>query len=89
MGHCSEAIYQQSIGSQFLRAQNIDAGKALVGTTSIFTLEDEIIAPEPQDSTLAGANNIAIQGLDVCGPLHVADHFLGTRVHVKIIKLQN
>lgn len=45
-----------------------------MGTTSIFTTEDEIIPPEPYDSTLAGATNILIQ--DACGPLKIVDHFL-------------
>lgn len=48
-----------------------------MGTTSIFTLDDEIIPPEPRDSTLSGASNILIQSSDACGPLHVIDHFLG------------
>ncbi|THH13855.1 hypothetical protein EW146_g6420 [Bondarzewia mesenterica] len=73
-GHCSESIFQQAQESQYLRAQNIDGGSALVGTTSIFTAEDEIIPPEPFDSTLTGAANILIQDPSVCGLLHVVDH---------------
>lgn len=72
--HCAESIWQQAEGSQFLRAEAIDAGHAIVGTTSIYTLEDEIIPPEPYSSTLAGASDILIQ--TACGPQHLADHFL-------------
>lgn len=56
----------------------MDGGQALVGTTSLFTAEDEVIPPEPEDSTLTGASNILIQSPDACGPLHVIDHFLGS-----------
>jgi len=75
-GHCAESIFQQDQKSQYLKAQNTDGGKALVGTTSIFTSEDEIIPPEPLDSTLTGASNILIQSVDACSPTHINDHFL-------------
>lgn len=70
----AKAIWQQAQNSNFLRAQNTDANRPLVPTTSIFTLTDEVIPPEPYSSTLPGASNILIQ--NVC-LLHVVDHFLG------------
>jgi hypothetical protein len=50
----------------------INAGHAIVGTTSIYTFEDESVNPEPYSSILAGASDISIQR--ACGPLHVTDH---------------
>ena len=76
-GQCSESIWQQAQNSSYLRAQYVGSSKAIVGTTSIFTAFDEIIPPEPYDSTLNGASNILIQDSDACGPTKVVDHFLG------------
>ncbi|KAF7974622.1 hypothetical protein HWV62_11600 [Athelia sp. TMB] len=78
-GHCSESIWQQAQNSSYLRAQYVGFSKAIVGTTSIFTTFDEIIPPEPYDSTLNGASNILIQDNDACGPAKVVDHFLGAK----------
>lgn len=78
-GACSESIWQQAQNSSYLRAQYVGSSHAIVGTTSIFTFDDEIIPPEPYDSTLSGASNILIQSVDACGPLKLVDHFLGAR----------
>lgn len=55
----------------------MDGNIALVGMTSIFSLEDEIIPLSPISSRLDGASNVLIQSPEICGPLHVVDHFLG------------
>lgn len=46
-------------------------------TTVIFTRTDEIVIPQfgPETSSrLPGSSQFPLQDLDVCGPLHVADH---------------
>ncbi|KZP33120.1 alpha/beta-hydrolase [Athelia psychrophila] len=72
-GVCASSIWQQAQNSSYLLAQFQGSSQAIVGTTSIFTNNDEVIPPEPYDSTLAGASNILIQ--DACGPLKIVDHF--------------
>ncbi|KAI8443611.1 hypothetical protein BY996DRAFT_4594622, partial [Phakopsora pachyrhizi] len=76
IGGCLPAIFQESTGSNYMRALNSgEGGRALVSTTIIYSLMDEIVIPQtPQSvSTLPGASNILIQ--DVCGVAHVVDHF--------------
>lgn len=46
--------------NRLMKAQNIDGGAALVGTTSIYTNKDMTIPPEPFTLTLAGASNILV-----------------------------
>lgn len=65
-GGCAPSVHQQSVGSNYLKAQNNgEGGAALVPTTSIYTIFDEIIQPEIINPTseLPGAVNLRIQGL--------------------------
>ncbi|KAK4048800.1 hypothetical protein OIV83_004566 [Microbotryomycetes sp. JL201] len=79
---CNPSVWQQTFGSKYLAAQNSpvagSGATALVPTTSIFTLTDEIVQPQlPRagaSSYLAGAYVHAVQDLDFCG-VHAADHF--------------
>jgi len=76
---CLVSYIQQTTGSYYLQAQNTRGGAALVTTTSIYTHYDDIIQPENgpnPTSVLPGAANFALQDLDICGPAHVADHFM-------------
>jgi hypothetical protein len=63
-GGCSPSVFQQSVGSRYLAAQNAIGGSALVPTTSIYTIFDDIIQPEIINPTseLPGAVNLRIQG---------------------------
>lgn len=63
-GGCSPSVFQQSVGSNYLAAQNTIGGSALVPTTSIYTIFDDIIQPEIINPTseLPGAVNLRIQG---------------------------
>jgi hypothetical protein len=63
-GGCSPSVFQQSVGSNYLAAQNAIGGSALVPTTSIYTIFDDIIQPEIINPTseLPGAVNLRIQG---------------------------
>ncbi|KAM0792090.1 hypothetical protein ACM66B_004794 [Microbotryomycetes sp. NB124-2] len=80
---CNPSVWQQTFGSKYLAAQNSpksgSGASALVPTTSIFTLTDEIVQPTAPrtgaSSYLPGAQVHAVQDLDMCGPLHGADHF--------------
>ncbi|KAF7983295.1 hypothetical protein HWV62_22959 [Athelia sp. TMB] len=76
-GGCQASVLQQTSGSKLLAAQNTRGNTALVPTTSIYTKYDEIIQDEiiHPTSILPGADNYALQDLDVCGPLHLCDHF--------------
>jgi hypothetical protein len=57
-------VIQQSVGSNYLAALNSHGGSALVSTTSLYTLDDDIIQPEVGDPTsnLPGASVISVQG---------------------------
>lgn len=75
---CTPATRQQSKGSHFLDALLVRGNQALVPTLSLFTRYDEVIQNEQgknATSILPGAENHAIQDLDVCGPLALAEHF--------------
>ncbi|KAA1116680.1 hypothetical protein PGT21_022729 [Puccinia graminis f. sp. tritici] len=81
IGGCLPALFQLQTNSQFMRALNApvmgSGAVALVPTTNIYTLEDEIVLPQVGGrpiSYLNGASNMALQ--EVCGATHVADHFL-------------
>ncbi|WVQ94658.1 hypothetical protein IAU59_001738 [Kwoniella sp. CBS 9459] len=71
---CEPSVLQQSVGSHYLAAQNSKGGSALVSTTSLYTLEDDIIQPEVVNPTsdLPGATVISVQ--QAC-PLYITDHF--------------
>ncbi|KAK4048801.1 hypothetical protein OIV83_004567 [Microbotryomycetes sp. JL201] len=77
----TESIIQQTVPSRYLTAQNnpLGGGKALVPTTSIYTVTDDIVQPQfPRavaSSNLPGASVHALQDLDFCGPAKLADHF--------------
>ncbi|WVF66956.1 hypothetical protein IAT40_001699 [Kwoniella sp. CBS 6097] len=60
---CEPSVLQQSVGSHYLAAQNSKGGSALVTTTSLYTLEDDIIQPEIVNptSSLPGASVISVQ----------------------------
>lgn len=79
-GGCLPALLQQSSMSRAMRALNApvpgSGAYAAVPTTSIYTLNDEIVTPQTGPmpaSAQPGAVNIALQ--EVCGRAHVADHF--------------
>lgn len=76
-GGCEPSVIQQSVGSDYLRASNRKGGYALVPTTSVYTITDDVIQPELINPTsdLAGASVITTQ--QVC-PLYVVDHFIMT-----------
>ncbi|KAK4693884.1 hypothetical protein P7C70_g8845, partial [Phenoliferia sp. Uapishka_3] len=57
---------------------NGGGGQALVKTTAIFTVYDNVVQPESGpivSSDLQGATVMALQSPDNCGPTHLADHF--------------
>lgn len=62
-GGCVPSVIQQSVGSHYLAAQNARGGVALVPTTSIYTILDDIIQPEviTPTSDLPGASVITVQ----------------------------
>jgi hypothetical protein len=57
-------VIQQSVGSNYLAALNSHGGSALVSTTSLYTLYDDIIQPEVGNPTsdLPGASVTKVQG---------------------------
>ncbi|WRT65296.1 uncharacterized protein IL334_002239 [Kwoniella shivajii] len=73
-GGCEPSVLQQSVGSHYLAAQNAQGGAALVTTTSLYTLEDDIIQPEVINPTsdIPGATVISVQ--QAC-PTYITDHF--------------
>ncbi|BGP11008.1 hypothetical protein JCM10049v2_006902 [Rhodotorula toruloides] len=75
-GGCDPSVIQQSVGSNFLNALNSRGGVALVPTTSIYTIFDDVIQPEliPATTLLSGATNVRLQ--DYCGPGYLVDHFV-------------
>ncbi len=71
---CAASVHQQTAGSDYLGVQ---ADQALVPTTSIFTVQDEVIQPETgrnPTSDLDGASVIAVQDEAFCGADHDASH---------------
>lgn len=57
-------MIQQTVGSHYLNAQNSKGNQALVPTTSLYTIEDDIIQPEigpNPTSQLPGASVITVQ----------------------------
>jgi hypothetical protein len=78
---CAPAIWQQQLGSPFLKALNSGAETfAGISYTQIFTIEDEVVVPnfnETGSSSLhtgGGAiTNVSVQS--IC-PAHITDHLL-------------
>lgn len=71
-GYCPPSVWQIATGSDFLAAlarQPLPAGPAY---TSITTLYDELILPQPEASTLTGGTTIVLQ--DLC-PRRPIEHF--------------
>ncbi|KAH9820553.1 hypothetical protein DFH28DRAFT_952643, partial [Melampsora americana] len=82
IGECLTSVLQMDRNSRYMNAVNdstsINNGKqALVLTTSIYTLIDEIVTSQGSNpegaSHSTGASNIAIQ--DACGKSHIVEHF--------------
>ncbi|PWN48684.1 alpha/beta-hydrolase, partial [Violaceomyces palustris] len=74
---CTAALLQQTSGSNFLKALLARGDKALVTTTSIYTLTDDVIQNEVgpnATSILPGAANYFLQQIKICGPSHVEGH---------------
>lgn len=72
-GECSTISWQHRRGSRFVRAFNRAPAPRGVAQTSIGTLQDEIVFPQPQASTLSGGTTIMVQSL--C-PVRLVDHGL-------------
>ncbi|GAA6022248.1 hypothetical protein JCM8202_001992 [Rhodotorula sphaerocarpa] len=74
LGGCQPSIIQQTVGSHFLGALLTRGNQALVPTTSIYTVYDEIIQPEinPVTSALSGAAVVKVQ--DYCGAGYTVEH---------------
>ena len=71
-GHCTAALRQITKGSNFLKALRPAPRPKGVAITSITSLDDALITPQPAASTLRGGTNIVLQ--DVC-PGRKVDHF--------------
>lgn len=71
----SSRFYRQTVGSNYLKAQNKRGLQALVPTVSIYTIQDDIIQPEiiNPTSVLPGASSVSVQ--ELCGLTYLADHF--------------
>lgn len=66
---------RQTVGSNYLKAQNKRGLQALVPTISVYTATDDIIQPEiinPTSELPGAATSITVQ--ELC-PLYLADHF--------------
>ncbi|EPQ29751.1 uncharacterized protein PFL1_02970 [Pseudozyma flocculosa PF-1] len=78
-GGCPAAEFQQSTGSHFVNTlRKATANSALVPTASIYTIYDEVVTPEVgpgATSVINKASLYPLQDLDICGPLHPAEHF--------------
>ncbi len=70
--NCSPAVWQIAAGSQFLAALNARPLPAGLAVTSITTLFDEVIIPQPEAGRREGATNIVLQ--DIC-PGRPVEHF--------------
>ncbi|KAL7421652.1 hypothetical protein Q5752_003421 [Cryptotrichosporon argae] len=77
-GGCEPGVLQQNVGSHYLAALNAQGGSALVSTTSLYTLYDDIVQPELTDPTsqLSGSSFLSVQ--DACTDAFLADHFTMT-----------
>ncbi|WP_051178466.1 esterase/lipase family protein [Nocardia concava] len=70
---CPALAWQMRPGSQFLRRLTRDKLPDTIDYTSIYSMFDEVVLPQPTASTLTGARNIALQNL--CAT-RIADHGL-------------
>lgn len=70
--NCSPSVWQIAEGSQFLAALNARPLPTGVAVTSITTLFDQVIVPQPSASRREGATNLILQ--DLC-PFHPVEHF--------------
>jgi triacylglycerol lipase len=73
LGSCAEVAWQQRRGSDFVNALNKAPYPPHVAHTSIGTLQDEIVFPQPEASTLGRGSTVMVQ--DLC-PGRVVDHGL-------------
>ncbi|RKO94941.1 alpha/beta-hydrolase, partial [Caulochytrium protostelioides] len=74
---CTAATWQQATNSKFLQTLNNAAGLALVPTTSIRSLNDDVVVPqvgENASSVLPWASNVLLQDVKVCGPDQDVNH---------------
>jgi triacylglycerol esterase/lipase EstA (alpha/beta hydrolase family) len=75
VGSCPPAVWQLSLGSNFVKALNAgDETPGNVSYTSVYSLTDELVTPQLPQSVSAqggGASNVPIQS--IC-PLRVVDH---------------
>jgi triacylglycerol lipase len=71
-GMCPPSVWQIAAGSNFLAALAARPLPDGIGYTSITTLYDELITPQPEASHLEGATNIVLQ--DIC-PNRLIEHF--------------
>lgn len=71
-GRCPPSVWQIAQGSQFLAALDARALPAGPAYTSITTLFDELITPQPEASRRDGATNLVLQ--EIC-PGRLAEHF--------------
>ncbi len=69
---CAPSEWQIAGGSLFITALNARPAPAGVAITSIATMFDEVIVPQPAVSHREGATNIVLQ--DIC-PGHMVEHF--------------
>nr|OQO17198.1 hypothetical protein B0A51_15163 [Rachicladosporium sp. CCFEE 5018] len=72
---CQASLWQQAQGSNYYRALQAKDFRALVPTTAIYTLTDEVVVPSAPNAALPGAKVLAIQQL--C-PLRITDHVFMT-----------
>jgi hypothetical protein len=71
-GHCTAALRQITKGSRFLAALHAAPLPQGVSITSIASIDDTLITPQPAASHLPGARDLVLQ--DIC-PGRVVDHF--------------
>ncbi|KAJ9118610.1 hypothetical protein QFC22_003830 [Naganishia vaughanmartiniae] len=74
-GGCEPSVIQQTVGSDYLKAQNKRELQALVPTVSIYTIQDDIVQSEiiNPTSVLPSATSVSVQ--EICGLTYLADHF--------------
>jgi pimeloyl-ACP methyl ester carboxylesterase len=72
-GTCQDIAWQVSVGSKALTALNSGPLPPSVSYTSVYTMTDEVIFPQPEGSRIDGAANISVQS--IC-PGRLVDHAL-------------
>ena len=73
LNSCAKVAWQQRRGSRFVKAFNRAGTPRGVAQTSIGTLHDEVVFPQPRASTLTRGSTIMVQ--DLC-PGRIVDHGL-------------